>query len=181
MSGRTWTVLGKGIDFPVSMEALTGIPMLPAIDALSTLAQRLGPEVVNAGVGSPRFGKIIQSSAQAEMGLYVDEGLFTGVTIALKCKPLAEEVQVTIASSSKFRRGLIWGSLGLGVVLGLLGVQGFDWDPQLKLALGLLGGAAIGVGLMMIFARIFTANERSQELTAQLTAQLRPILEDLTD
>ena len=154
--------------------------MLPALHALSAIAHLLAPEVENAGLGSPRTGKITQGAAHAEMGLYVDDGVFSGTAIALKCKPMASEVDVTIVASSKFRRGLAWASLAVGVTLGLFATSGLDWEGPPKIAVGLLGGAVIALGLTVVFSRMFRPNKPSIEMTDRLEKHLRPILEEQT-
>lgn len=112
------------------------------------------------------------------MGIYIDDDVFSGTAIALKCKLMANEVDVTVVASSRFRRGIAWGSLGLGLAVGLFGARGLDWEAVPKLVAGLLGGLVVGLVLMFVFARVFTANIRSVELTEELAKHLKPVLEE---
>jgi hypothetical protein len=107
----------------------------------------------------------------------VDLGPTEGAAVTATCpKHLATEVKLVVGRSSPWLRRAMWTLLILCCVGGVLGMKALDldWDPVPQLAVGLLAGCAVAVGLLALVARSqLLTTGRSGEVTDQLNDVVR--------
>jgi hypothetical protein len=164
--------------YMIAVAGLTGgtAPMLPALHALQLVSSALGEHVERAGLGPVRPGRIISSQAQAEAGLYLDRGFTEGASVGMRCKPLAEHVELTVSRSSPALRAVVWASLAIGLLAGLIVAPVLmpASSDKLILIVGLSLGLVIALIAMIVAARVDAlAGGRSAAMAEALDAAVR--------
>lgn len=173
--------------YKLDVHTLTGgaAGMLESISAIRFLFERLVPFLALTDVGPIKLGRIISNSAQSEAGLYVTLSATEGAVVAVRCPRVATELTLTVARSSPVLRAVAWGSLALGLVLGVVAAKMLlpvRWDPETRFFAGLGIGVVIAVAAMAVLMRAgaqVLARGRSDEVVERLDTCVREWLATL--
>jgi hypothetical protein len=164
--------------YQVTVSALTDgrIPVLPGDQAIALVSSSLLAAVEGRRLGQARLGKLFSNDTHAEAALYLDRSFTEGACIGARCEVLAERIELTVARSSPALRGVVWGSLAVGLVLGLLGARVLlpSADREVLFFTGLGIGLVIAVVAMGVAVRIDAlAGGRSAAMAASLDVVVR--------
>jgi hypothetical protein len=174
LPGTSYVISQDGkAEFTVELARFGIAHPLPGIEAISLVIKTLEIPVRAAELGPVSLGKVISNSAQSEAGLYIDLSFTEGASVGAVCPRVTDEVKLTVARSSRALRGVVWASLAVCVLGGLVlsNVVFTTWDPQLRFAVGLLLGALVAVGVIALLSKSqLLAGGRSGELSEQLAA-----------
>jgi hypothetical protein len=157
----------------VKLAGLGAREPVDGLTALSLVLNDIAAAVEDADLGVLGRGKVIIANGRCEAGLFVDLSTTEGAAVTASCpEHLVSEVTLTVGRSSRALRSFMWVMLAVAVVAGLFIAYSLfpaGWEPMLKLALGLLLGAALAIGVAIPVSRTqLLAGKRSGELTATL-------------
>ena len=165
---------------------------LPPVASWRDGATYLGPCVASLRDALERVPKkgellttsaVLSNSSQSECTLHVESGWRVGAAVTFVWRPEAPgRADLRVLVYSRAQRWLTWGSLALGIAIGVvaarLALPG-TWDPKGRLLGGLLAGAFIGVALIVIVDR--THLGRDTEASADVARRLARAVEKWLD
>ncbi|MCA9623257.1 MAG: hypothetical protein KC731_29760 [Myxococcales bacterium] len=173
LPGTSYVIAADGkATFTIDLARFGITHPIGSVDAISIVLQSLEVPVRRADLGPLRLGKIISNSHQSEAGLFIDLSYTEGAVISAVCPRITNEVKLTVARSSPALRALVWTALAVCCVGGVaLAFAIFTtWDPQLRLAVGLLLGVFVAIGIIVPLSKSTTlAGGRSAEVAEKLS------------
>lgn len=172
---------GEKHQYSVKLSRFVVEAPVDGLTAISLVLNDIAEYIDEAELGTIERGKVITANGRSEAGLFVNLSATEGAAVTASCQELATDVTVSVGRSSKALRYFMWVMLGVAVVIGLFIARQFfptDWEPMLKLALGLLLGAGIAIAVAIPVSRTqLLAGRRSGDLAEKLNGLLKEWIE----